>query len=277
MLKQITALGIGGAIMALVIAVFMEGGNPMGMFNIPALLIIVGGTGGVTFASTRMDRVKAIPKLYGIAIKGSKVEPKPAIEQMVSLAEKARREGLLSLESELEKMDDAYTKKGVQLVVDGTDSELVTSILEAEIDGMSKRHAENAKLFATAGGFAPTLGIIGTVLSLIHVLENLANPSKLGEMIAGAFLATLYGVGAANIVFLPVANKLKELSAQEADYRYMLLDAVLAIQAGENPRMLGERLETYLPPSERGTSTAPARDAAAEAVAPAAAEEQVAA
>jgi chemotaxis protein MotA len=275
-LKQITAIGIGGAIVSLLLAVVMEGGNPMGLLNIPALLIIIGGTGGVTIASTRMEQVSKIPKLYGTAIKGSQLEPQKAVQQMVGLAEKARREGLLSLESELEQIDDDYTKKGVQLVVDGTDSELVTNILQSEIDGMSQRHGENAKLFATAGGFAPTLGIIGTVLSLVHVLENLSNPGTLGHSIAGAFLATLYGVGSANLVFLPVSNKLKELSHEEVNYRNMLLDAVLAIQAGENPRMLGERLETFLPPSARGASAdegkAPAAAGEAEA-----AEEKVAA
>jgi chemotaxis protein MotA len=195
---------------------------------------------------------------------------------MVKLAEKARREGLLALEGELDGVDDAYTRKGLQLVVDGTDSELVRTILESEIDGMAARHHENAHLFATAGGFAPTLGILGTVLSLVHVLENLADPSSLGHSIAGAFLATLYGVGSANLVFLPVSNKLKELSHEEVNYRNMLLDAVLAIQAGENPRMLGERLETFLPPTARGKAAEEAKPAAADAE-PDAAEEREAA
>jgi chemotaxis protein MotA len=275
-LKQITAVGIAFAAVALLLAVILEGGNPMGLFNIPALLIVVGGTMGVTMASTRMEQVSRIPKLYGTAIKGSTLEPHKAVQQMVGLAEKARREGLLSLENELESIDDAYTRKGIQLVVDGTDSELVTTILQSEIDGMSQRHGENAKLFATAGGFAPTLGIIGTVLSLVHVLENLADPSSLGHSIAGAFLATLYGVGSANLVFLPVSNKLKELSHEEVNYRNMLLDAVLAIQAGENPRMLGERLETFLPPTARGKAAEEAKPAAADAE-PDAAEEREAA
>jgi chemotaxis protein MotA len=274
--KQITAIGIAGAIVSLLLAVVMEGGNPMGLLNIPALLIIVGGTGGVTIASTRMEQVKKIPGLYGTAIKGSQLEPHKSVQQMVGLAEKARREGLLSLENELDQIDDDYTKKGVQLVVDGTDSELVTTILQSEIDGMSARHAENAKLFATAGGFAPTLGIIGTVLSLVHVLENLSDPGSLGHSIAGAFLATLYGVGSANLVFLPVSNKLKELSHEEVNYRNMLLDAVLAIQAGENPRMLGERLETFLPPSARGAGADEAKGAAAGGEAPAAEEKEAA-
>jgi chemotaxis protein MotA len=119
---------------------------------------------------------------------------------------------------------------------------------------MSQRHRTNAQVFMQAGGFAPTLGILGTVLSLVHVLENLDNPSTLGHSIAGAFCATLYGVGVANIFFLPIANKLKALSAAELQYREMLLEAILSIQAGDNPRMLAEKLETFLAPAERAAA-----------------------
>ena len=143
-------------------------------------------------------------------------------------------------------------------MIDGTDSDLVRSILQSELDGMTMRHRANAKFFATAGGFAPTLGILGTVLSLVHVLENLSSPRTLGHAIAGAFLATLYGVGSANIIFLPVANKLKELSGEEVQYRELLLEAVLSIQAGENPRILADRLATFLPPGERKEKETPA-------------------
>jgi chemotaxis protein MotA len=170
---------------------------------------------------------------------------------MVTLADKARRDGLLALEDDLAEVEDDFTRKGVQLVVDGTDSDLVRAILLSEIDGMAARHKANAHVFATAGGFAPTLGIIGTVLSLVHVLENLSSPATLGHSIAGAFIATLYGVGSANLVFLPVANKLKELAAEELVYREMQLEAILSIQAGDNPRMLGEKLETFLAPADR--------------------------
>ena len=124
--------------------------------------------------------------------------------------------------------------------------------LQSEIDGMAQRHAANAEVFITAGGFAPTLGILGTVLSLVHVLMSLSNPGQLGESIASAFLATLYGVGSANLIYLPVANRLKELSTEELLYREMLLEAILSIQAGENPRLLGEKIEAFLPPAHRG-------------------------
>jgi chemotaxis protein MotA len=130
---------------------------------------------------------------------------------------------------------------------------------------MATRHRANAQLFVAAGGFGPTLGILGTVLSLVHVLENLENPAALGHSIAGAFLATLYGVGSANLIFLPVANKLKELSVEELLYREMLLEAILSIQAGDNPRMLAEKLETYVAPGARGGEKADGAAAAAEA------------
>jgi chemotaxis protein MotA len=262
-MKAITGIGIGFALVSLLVAVILEGGNPMGLLNIPAFVIVVCGTLGAVMASTRFTQIKAIPKFYARAMKGNDLDHRAASQQMVKLAEKARREGLLALEGELDGVDDAYTRKGLQLVVDGTDSELVRTILESEIDGMAARHHENAHLFATAGGFAPTLGILGTVLSLVHVLENLSNPGALGHSIAGAFLATLYGVGSANLIFLPVGNKLKEMSGEEVSYRTMLLEAILSIQAGDNPRMLAEKLETFIPPSERGVE--PEKKAAADA------------
>jgi chemotaxis protein MotA len=249
--KAITAIGIGGAFVCLLVSVIMEGGQPASLLNIPALLIVVGGTACATMASTNMEQMKRIPALYKTAIGGSKVEPDGTIAQMVKLAERARRDGLLALEDDLSELDDEFTKKGLQLVVDGTDSDLVRNILQSEIDGMSQRHRGNAHLYATAGGFAPTLGILGTVLSLVHVLENLSNPGALGHSIAGAFLATLYGVGSANLVYLPVGNKLKELSAEEINYREMQLEAILSIQAGDNPRMLAEKLATFVAPDLR--------------------------
>jgi chemotaxis protein MotA len=257
--KANTAIGIVGAIVILMVAVVMEGGNPAGLFNIPAFLIVVGGTGMAVFASTSFDRFKQIPGLYKRSFGGSQLEPRQAITEMVALAEKARRDGLLALEDDLDDVEDAYTRKGIQLVVDGTDSDLVKAILSSEIDGMAARHRQNAQLFTGAGGYAPTLGILGTVLSLVHVLENLSNPASLGHSIAGAFLATLYGVGSANLIFLPVAAKLKELSTEELLYREMLLEAILSIQAGDNPRMLAEKLETYVPPDSRGPQGAGAK------------------
>jgi chemotaxis protein MotA len=254
-MKQTTAAGVGLAVVLLTLGVVMEGGNPVSFINIPAFLIVIGGTVGALLACLSMADAMLMPKLAILAMMGGDPpDHRAGVRQMVGLAEKARREGLLALESQLEEVPDTYTRKGVQLVVDGTDSHTVEAILRSEIDGMSQRHARNAKSFATAAGLAPTLGVLGTVMSLVHVLENLADPSKLGHMIAGAFIATLYGVGSANILFHPIANRLKALSEEEVTYREMILEGVLAIQAGDNPRLLQERLETYLDPSLRGAA-----------------------
>jgi chemotaxis protein MotA len=252
-MKANTGIGIGIGLGCILLSVIMEGGNPAALIGIPPFLIVVGGTLGATFASVTLEQIKLIPALYKKAIGGNAFEPQKAIELMVGLAEKARREGLLALEGDLEGVDDDFTRKGIQLVVDGKDSEIVKQILHSEMDGMAQRHRQNAALFTTAGGFAPTLGIIGTVLSLVHVLENLSDPGGLGKSIASAFIATLYGVGSANIIYLPVGNKLKALAAEELNYREMQLEAILAIQAGDNPRTIGEKLETYIPPAARLT------------------------
>ncbi len=250
-MKAITAIGIGGTVGILLLAVIMEGGNPMAFLNIPSLLVVFGGTAGATFASTKASMMGTAVKTAKLALTGREIDHAQASQQMVKLAEKARKEGLLALENDLAEIDDEYTKKGLQLVVDGADSELIRGILQSEIDGMAERHQHNANFWATAGGFAPTLGILGTVMSLVHVLENLANPASLGHSISGAFIATLYGVGSANLVFLPISNKLKETSAAEIDYRTMLLEGILSIQAGDNPRLLAEKLETFIAPEER--------------------------
>jgi chemotaxis protein MotA len=173
------------------------------------------------------------------------------VAELVGYAESARRDGPLALDEVTNTIEDPYTKKGLQLVVDGTDSDLVRTILESEVDGMAQRHGQISGMFTTAGGFAPTLGIIGTVMGLIHVLENLSAPSTLGPAISGAFIATLYGVSSANLLFLPIGNKLKEMSAAEVNHRYMVLEAILSIQAGDNPRVLAEKLEAYVPPAKR--------------------------
>jgi chemotaxis protein MotA len=251
--KAITGIGIAVAVVGMLAAAVMEGTSPVAFLNIPALLLITAGTSGAVMASTNMKAFLNMPKLAIVAVKGSDHDAHATIRQMVALSEKARRNGLLALEEDVAKIDDAFTQKGLQLVVDGTDSDLVRGILQSELDGTAQRHHHNATLFAQAGGFAPTIGIIGTVMGLVHVLQNLSAPSTLGPAISGAFIATLYGVGGANVILLPIANKLKELSSEEMNHRYMLLEAILSIQAGDNPRVLAEKLETYISPADRGS------------------------
>ena len=274
-MKAATAIGIVIACVGILGAAFMEGTSPAAFMNIPAMLLVFAGTFGATVAACGMDAGKKIPALYKIAFAGAERRLAEKVTELVALAEKARRDGLLALEADLEEIEDDFTRKGLQLVVDGTDPDLVRDILEVEIDAMAARHKEGAELFKTAGGFAPTMGIIGTVMGLVHVLENLSAPETLGPAISGAFIATLMGVGAANVIFLPVAGRLKGLSHEEVNERTLVLEGILSIQSGDNPRVVAEKLMSLVPPAERVSEAdakpnlrladAPAEDAAAEA------------
>jgi chemotaxis protein MotA len=250
-MKAATAIGIVAAAVAILFSAMMEGTSPASFINIPAVIIIIGGTGGATLASVGMESMKRIPALWKIVLNSEPPDMSARVALLVALAEQARREGLLALDAKLGDIDDEFTRKGLQLVVDGSDPTLVREVLEAEIDGMATRHAAGASPFEKAGGFAPTMGIIGTVMGLVHVLQNLAAPSTLGPAISTAFIATLLGVGAANVVFLPAANRLKAISAEELELRTLTLDGILAVQAGDNPRIVAEKLASYLPPAER--------------------------
>jgi chemotaxis protein MotA len=250
-MKAATAIGIVVALGTLALGATLEGTSVMALFNVPAFLIVFGGTFGATFAGSTMEHVKKIPALYKKAIKPDTPDPSAQLETLVGFAERARREGLLALDDEVAELEDEFTKKGLQLVVDGTDPELVREILENEIDGMAARHHAGTQSFEKAGGLAPTMGIIGTVMGLISVLQNLSDPGSLGPSISVAFIATLYGVGMANVVLLPVATKLKMLSAEEVELRTMTLEGILAIQAGDNPRVVADKLLSFIPPGER--------------------------
>jgi chemotaxis protein MotA len=250
-MKAATAIGIGVAFLSLLLSAMMDGTSPVVFLNIAALIIILGGTGGATMASVGMESMKRVPSLYKLAFSAEPPELRPRLDLLVSLADQARREGLLALDSQLPEIEDSFTRNALQLVVDGTDPEMVHAIMEAEVDGMAARHASAAAPFEKAGGFAPTMGIIGTVLGLVHVLANLAAPSTLGPSISVAFLATLMGVGSANVVFLPIANRLKAISAEEVELRMMTLEGILSLQAGDNPHLVADKLKSYLPPSQR--------------------------
>ncbi|HEV2998682.1 MAG TPA: flagellar motor protein [Solirubrobacteraceae bacterium] len=252
-MKAASAIGIGVAFFSLLLSAMMDGTSPAAFLNLPALIIIMGGTAGVTLASTGLQSMKRIPGLFKMVFAAEPPDLRGRLDMLVSLADQARREGLLALDAQLGEIDDLFTRNALQLVVDGTDPEMVHAILEAEVDGMAARHEAAAKPFENAGGFAPTMGIIGTVMGLVHVLENLSAPSTLGPSISSAFLATLMGVGAANVVFLPIANRLKAISGEEVELRMMTLEGILSIQAGDNPRLVGDKLMSYLPPAERAS------------------------
>jgi chemotaxis protein MotA len=256
-MKAATAIGIGVAFCALGLSAMMDGTSPAAFLNIGALMIILGGTAGVTLASVGMPAMKRIPSLYKLAFSAQPPAMRERLDMLVALADQARRDGLLALDAQLGEIEDMFTRNALQLVVDGTDPEMVHAIMEADVDGMAARHESAAAPFEKAGGFAPTMGIIGTVMGLVHVLQNLSAPSTLGPSISTAFLATLMGVGSANVIFLPIANRLKAISAEEVELRMMTLEGILSIQAGDNPRLVSEKLMSYLPPVEREAEVEP--------------------
>lgn len=250
-MKAASAIGIVLAVVMIVGAGIMEGVNPAALFNIPAMMIVVGGTAGAIFAGVGMRRFLLIPKLYMKAFTSEAPDLAARITGLVAFAERARKDGLLALEEEIEQIDDPFVRKGMQLVVDGTDPDLLREILENEIYAMQARHKEGYSVFEKAGGLAPTIGVLGTVVSLVHVLGNLSAPETLGPLIAGAFLATLYGVGSANVVYFPVCYTLQMLSQQEVAERNLVVEGIMSIQAGDNPRVVQEKLLSFIPPVER--------------------------
>src|SRR3954451_5244437 len=252
-MKAATAIGIGLAAAAIIMAGIMEGVAPPMLLNINALILVLGGTAGAVFGGVGMKRFMMIPKLYMKAIMSEQPELGTRVKTLVSFAERARKDGLLALEEEIEAIEEPFMRKGMQLIVDGTDPDLLREILDAEIDAMAARHKLGFSVFEKAGGLAPTIGVLGTVVSLIHVLSNLAAPETLGPAISGAFIATLYGVGSANIVYLPVCYSLQMLSQKEVDERSLVLEGILAIQAGDNPRIVQQKLLSFIAPVDRET------------------------
>jgi chemotaxis protein MotA len=250
-MKASTLIGLILGMAGIALGAMVDGSNIFAVINPAAMLIVLVGTLGATIAGTSFETVKNIPTLYKKVINVEPPNLVGRVAELVGFAEKARRDGLLALDEQLASIEDPYTKKGLQLVVDGTDPDLVADVLEAENDAMRKRHQAGAQPFEKAGGYAPTMGIIGTVFGLVHVLANLAAPETLGPSISSAFIATLLGVSSANVIYLPVAARLKQLSAQELHFRAMTLEGILAIQAGDNPRVVQEKLMAYVPPAER--------------------------
>ena len=243
-----TILGLIVAFGAILGSMIMEGGNPAALIVPPALvLIFVGTIGAVMAGHTLPDTIAGIKWLIA-AFTAKKVNTEAAIEPLVKLAEKARKEGLLALESEMENVEDPFMRKGLQMAVDGTDPDDLFDILAAEVKAKKASAAVGSGFWTDAGGYSPTIGIIGTVIGLIHVLENLSEPDKLGHLIAGAFVATLWGVLSANVMFLPWGKRIKFMAAQEAARQELIIDGVLSIQAGANPRILATKLRSKMAP-----------------------------
>ncbi|WP_274654131.1 flagellar motor protein [Paenibacillus humicola] len=241
-----TVFGIAAGLLALFFGFVWEGGHAESLFEKTAILIVFGGTFAAVAVSYPLTRLKQIPGALRLAFSRSGADPYELIDRIVAMATVARREGVLALEKEANGMDEPFLRDGLLMVVDGTDPELTRQILMMEIDALERKREQQAKIFESAGGFSPTMGIIGTVMGLIHVLSNLSDPSLLGPSIAVAFTATLYGVAGANLVYLPIASKIKSNSEEHIQTMELMLEGVLALQAGENPQLIRKKLTSFM-------------------------------
>ena len=242
----LTIAGVLLALVAILLGNILEGGHTSSLVPVTAFLIVVGGTVGAVLVQTRAPTLKRAFAMLPWSVVPPRHDDETLIEQILAWSHLARREGLLGLEALAEEQSDPFMGKGLQLLVDGTEPERIRRMLEVEVDALEHRDLQAAKVFDGLGGYSPTIGIIGAVLGLIHVMNNLADPSKLGSGIAVAFVATVYGVGFANILFLPIGNKLKAIVQEQTQRREMLIEALVSIAEGENPRAIETKLRGFL-------------------------------
>src|SRR3954453_21121743 len=235
---------------ALLVTMIMEGSSPMAIILLPPLLLVFGGTFGAAIAGSAMADVTKIGRWFKQALLPAKVPPiADRIATLVTLAEKARKEGLLALEAQVKEIDDPFLKRGLQMGIDGTDPEELRAVLEGEMAAKKGEDKVAAKFFNAMGGYAPTIGIVGCIVGLINVMGNLSDPESLGPMIAAAFVATLWGVMAANFWFLPMGAKILRVSELQAARMELLVEGITEIQAGTSPRAVRQKLTSMVPPS----------------------------
>lgn len=241
-----TIVGLVLAVGAVLGGALLEGLHMGALVQPTAALIVLGGTFGATFVSFPLPIILKAFKDVGRCFFPPKDDPEGVIKNIINYAAKARRNGLISLEQEAQTVKDSFTKKGISLVVDGIDPQKLRETMEIELNSFEEHNKGSAEVFDAAGGFAPTVGIIGAVLGLIHVMSNLSDPSKLGGGIAVAFVATIYGLMVANFFCLPFGSKLKHRLKEELLQKEMLIEGLIAIQNGENPHFIEQKLRAYL-------------------------------
>ncbi|MCL1940234.1 MAG: motility protein A [Desulfovibrionaceae bacterium] len=235
----------------LVIAALIAGGDAMLYVDFPSMLIVFGGTLGSTLTQYPLTTFLKVGKVIQKTLISKTPPTSMVIDQFMDYANRARREGILALESIVSGLDDAYLKKGLQLTVDGLEPEAIQAIMETEIDNTEARHEVGVDLAGAMGAYAPAFGMIGTVIGLVQMLKNMNDPSSIGPAMAIALITTFYGAILANLVFLPIVGKLKHRSKEEIKIMEMQMEGVLGISRGENPRILLEKLNSFQPPRER--------------------------
>lgn len=235
----------------LVTAGIMMNSSLLIYIDIPSVVIVLGGTIGAALVNYPLGQMLSVLKVCRKTLFATLDDPKDIISRFMDYANRARREGILSLEPIIKDIKDEYLKKGLQLTVDGLEPQTIQEILETEIHYLEQRHETGAELLVAMGGYAPALGMIGTVIGLVAMLSSMNDPSTIGPAMAVALITTFYGALLANLVFNPMAGKLKLRSKQEVLTREMILEGILAISKGENPRIIEEKLNSYLAPNER--------------------------
>lgn len=245
-----TLLGLVAGLVLTVVSIVIDG--EIGPFlHLPSAVLVLGGSLAATVISFSAEQLRNVPAVLRVAFEKRTHPEARVVERLVGLAQKARREGLLALEDEVDPDEDPFLHRGLQLVVDGADPEMVRNILEIELIALEERHRMGQSMFQTLGTYAPAFGMMGTLVGLIQMLRSLDDPSQLGPAMALAILTTLYGVLLANLVFLPIAAKLKLKSNKEIQLNEVVVEGILSIQAGENPRIIERKLSAFLGVKER--------------------------
>lgn len=245
-------IGLISGLIIVVAAMLEKGASLAVLLSAEAMLVIIGGTIVSLLNSFPKGEFMKLPKIFGVLFSGKGAnDPGEIIAQLVEMSQTTRRDGLLSLESTIQSLENKFMKKGLEMVVDGLEPDLIKEVLEIEIESMEERHRFGATAFSTAGGTAPTLGVLGAVIGLIGALGNLSDIEKLGESIKSAFVATVYGIFFGYVVFHPFSNRLKRKSAEEIKNMNIMLEGILAIQAGNNPKSIERKLVGMLEPKQR--------------------------
>ena len=235
----------------LVVSAILTGSSLMIFISVPSVLIVVGGTIGAALVNYPLGHVIGVIGVIKKTIFSSVDSPSDIIVKFMEYANRARREGILSLEPIIKEIDDDYMRKGLQLTVDGLEPQTIQEILETEVGYLRERHEMGAEVVAVLGTLAPAMGMIGTVIGLVQMLQTMSDPSTIGPAMAVALLTTLYGALLSNLLFTPMSGKLKTRSKEEVLVREMIMEGILSISKGENPRIIEEKLNSYLPPKDR--------------------------
>ncbi len=246
-----TIAGLGAGVALIVMSILTAGGQIGAFIHIPSFLMVIGGSFAAMLVANPMSRMLGIVRYINIILRVPNYEEERIISSLVNFSEKARREGLLALEDDLEEVEDEFMRKGIQLVVDGTDPDIIKSVLYNDLNQLQTRHGVGITLFDNWGKIAPAFGMIGTLAGLISMLANLEDQSSIGPNMSLALITTMYGAILANLVLIPIKIKLEDRDAAETLLREIMIEGILSIQSGDNPRILEEKLLSFLPPVRR--------------------------